>query len=48
MGRLLCEHLGADEEAHLTKLRAAKRLVEQRLAAARRGGPADPETGAGA
>ncbi|MFO8015363.1 MAG: hypothetical protein R6X20_18935 [Phycisphaerae bacterium] len=47
MGRLLCEHLGADEEAHLKKLQAAKRLVQERLAEARRGGPSDPETGAG-
>jgi hypothetical protein len=47
MGRLLCEHLGADEEAHLKKLQAAKRLVQQRLADARRGGPSEPDTDGG-
>jgi len=44
MGRLLCEQLGADEEAHLKKLHAAKRLVEQRLAEARKGTSAGPDT----
>jgi rubrerythrin len=37
MARRLCEHLAADEEAHLTKLRAAMDLVEKRLAEARSG-----------